>query len=275
MKPLRDLRRWRLRSVDDGGGTPGVNQQASPAFDAIGFDADDTLWHDISNYMQAKTAYLEFLAKYSSAEEIDSELDRTEARNLKCFGYGVKGFTLSMIETAITMTREQITAAEINQIISMGKDWLHSPVTPLPGVEPTISALSARYRLVVITKGDLFDQESKLARSGLGDFFDDLHVVSEKTPETYTRVLGSLGVEARRFLMVGNSLRSDILPVLELGGWAIHVPHEITWSMEMVSKAQLENMHHASAKTISDVPHIIEALIRDGGASTRNSKEEL
>lgn len=238
---------------------------SAAALDMIAFDADDTLWHDISTYMRAKDAFLALLCKYRSREAIDRELDATELRNLDCFGYGAKGFILSMIETALEITERRISSAEIGEIIELGKAILQSPITPLPDVERTLFDLSGRFQLLAITKGDLFDQEAKMARSGLGDYFDELHVVSEKTVATYAKVLARHAVEPHRFLMIGNSLKSDVLPVLELGGWAIHVPYEITWFMEHADLPEERPRRQFSANSIAMVPDIVAAITTKQG----------
>lgn len=199
---------------------------------AIGFDADDTLWHNESLYHMTQEKYRALLSPYHEAEWIDRKLYETEMRNLQRFGYGIKGFTLSMIETAIELTDGRVPAAEIQQIINYAKEMMAAPVELLPCVRETLALLRSRFRLLLITKGDLFDQETKLARSGLADIFDAVEVLSEKHSVAYQTVLTKHAVNPSQFLMVGNSVRSDILPALALGAQAVHIPYHITWEHE-------------------------------------------
>lgn len=200
----------------------------------IAFDADDTLWHNEGYFRETEKAFRALLASYHDESWIQDRLFETETRNLAHYGYGVKSFVLSMIETAIQLTEGRITAFEIEKILAMGREMLDHPVSLLPHVKECLEALSGKAPLWVITKGDLLDQESKLARSGLGDGFELMEVMSEKTPEGYRRLLELHGVPPASFLMVGNSVKSDILPVLALGGRAVHIPYEETWEHEKV-----------------------------------------
>ncbi|EWY42650.1 HAD hydrolase [Skermanella stibiiresistens SB22] len=199
----------------------------------MGFDGDDTLWHNESIFSMTQERFRTILGGIDAAE-VDRRLLEAERRNLGLFGYGIKGFVLSMIETAIEVTGGEVDARDIQTLIDCGKSMLAHPVELLDGVAETVEYLANSHRLVLITKGDLFDQESKIARSGLADLFDRIEIVSEKDPETYRRVLARHDIEPERFLMVGNSVRSDILPVLEIGGQAVHVPYHITWAHEHV-----------------------------------------
>jgi putative hydrolase of the HAD superfamily len=204
-------------------------------FDVIAFDADDTLWHSEGVFVVSQEMFRSLLAPYlSNGVDVDGRLAATERRNLAHFGYGVKGFTLSMIETAIEVTEGRISADDIGVLIERGKEMMAHPVELLPGVAETLSLLAPQYHLALISKGDLLHQEQKLARSGLAGLFDDIEIVSEKDETTYRRVLRRFGVEPSRFLMVGNSVRSDILPVLNVGGRAVHIPHEHLWAHERV-----------------------------------------
>lgn len=202
----------------------------------IGFDADDTLWHNESIFEKTHERYRALLAQYHNAATVDRTLFATEMRNLDLYGYGVKGFTLSAIETAIELTAGRIRAEEIQHLIDLGREMLAHPVELLDGVEETLAALAAHHRLLLITKGDLRDQERKLAKSRLAPHFRHVDVVSEKNELTYAEVLRRHGVPVRRFLMVGNSLKSDILPVLALGGAGVHVPYHLTWAAERVEE---------------------------------------
>lgn len=206
------------------------------AIKVIAFDADDTLWSNEPFFQDVERTYTELLSEYGSSKEISAELFKTEMNNLECLGYGAKAFTISMIETALRVSNRQIEAEKIEQIIQLGKSLLEMPIELLPAVEDTLKALKAegRYRLVVATKGDLLDQERKLKRSGLTPYFDHIEIMSDKTEKEYTRLLQLLQVSPEEFLMVGNSLKSDIQPVLAIGGYGVHIPFEVMWQHEVV-----------------------------------------
>lgn len=219
----------------------------------VAFDADDTLWHNETLFHDAQQQLTTILSRYHDAKWILKHLYDTETRNIEHFGYGVKGFTLSMIETAIELSEGRISGTEIQQIIDLGTDMLRAPVEVLPHVRETIKQLQGHYRLMVITKGDLFDQESKVARSGLGELFEHVDVVSEKNPDVYRAILKRRGIASSSFVMIGNSLRSDILPIVEIGGTAIHIPYHITWEREQVEATP--NSHgYFQLSSIKDVP---------------------
>ena len=198
----------------------------------IGFDADDTLWQNEQFFRFTEARFTELLSDHGDPSHISSRLLEAERRNLKFYGYGIKGFTLSMIETAIDVTDAKVSPAVIAEILAIGRVMLQHPVEPLPHARDTLHDLASAYRLVMITKGDLFDQERKLAQSGLGDYFAGVEIVSEKTPETYARAFTRHGDGPVRAMMVGNSLKSDILPAIAAGCWAVHIPHELTWVLE-------------------------------------------
>ncbi len=200
----------------------------------IAFDADDTLWHNESCYRDAEAAFRCMLAAYHDEAWVQERLFATETRNLGHFGYGIKSFVLSMIETAIELTDGRVTGPEIGAILELGKEMLAHPVETLPHVVETLTALQGSYRLMVITKGDLLDQEAKLARSGLDAFFSRVEVVSEKDEAVYRTLLARHHIAPGEFLMVGNSVKSDILPVVALGALAVHVPYATTWAHEQV-----------------------------------------
>lgn len=203
----------------------------------IAFDADDTLWSNEPFFQEVEHKYTELLKHYTlSAEEISAELFRTEMSNLGILGYGAKAFTISMLETALRISSHSISANEISQIITLGKSLLEIPVEPLPGVKETLEILRGRndYKLIVATKGDLTDQKNKLERSGLNIYFDHIEVMSDKTEAEYLRLLHILQVAPGQFVMVGNSLKSDIQPVLAIGGRGVHIPFEIVWQHEKV-----------------------------------------
>ena len=202
--------------------------------DVIAFDADDTLWHNESLYAGSQAEFAELLADYQPATKIKHTLYETEMKNLRLYGYGVKSFGLSMIETAISVSDGRIEGRQVLQMIALVKDMLEAPVELLDGVDAVVPALSSSCRLMLITKGDLRDQETKLAHSGLAPYFWSVEIVQEKTAEVYRLLLAKHGIAAERFLMVGNSLRSDVLPVVALGGQAVHVPYHITWAYEHV-----------------------------------------
>lgn len=198
----------------------------------IGFDADDTLWHNETFFRLTQERLASLLSGHADADHLHDRLLAAERRNLGHYGFGVKGFTLSMIETAIEVSEGQVPAAVIGEILAAGREMLEHPVELLPHARATVAALAGRFRLVLITKGDLLDQERKLAQSGLGDLFDGVEIVSDKTPEIYRAAFARHGTGADQGLMVGNSLKSDVLPMLAAGGWGVHVPHALTWALE-------------------------------------------
>ncbi len=198
----------------------------------IGFDADDTLWQNEQFFRLTEDRFVALLGEHGEAAEISGKLLEAEKRNLSFYGFGIKGFTLSMIETALEVTRGQVPPAVIGEILAAGREMLTHPVETLPHAQETLAALAGRYRLVLITKGDLFDQERKLAQSGLGEFFDAVEIVSDKSAVTYQQLFARHGDGPERAMMVGNSLKSDIVPALAAGAWAVHVPHDLTWALE-------------------------------------------
>lgn len=211
----------------------------------IAFDADDTLWSNEPFFQEVERRYVELLKPYvASAGQLSAELFRTEVGNLEILGFGAKAFTISMLETALRVTGNLISADEISQIIMLGKSLLQIPVEPLPGVKETLEALKGRsgYKLIVATKGDLLDQKNKLKRSALDVYFEHIEVMSDKTEAEYLRLLKMLQVPPERFVMVGNSLKSDIQPVLAIGGKGIHIPFEIMWQHEKVESFTHPNM---------------------------------
>lgn len=209
--------------------------------ETIAFDADDTLWHNESLFTITQDKYKKLLSKYHSEEWIDKRLFDTETENIQHFGYGVKGFTLSMIETAIELSEGRISGAEIMQIIDFAKIMLKSPIELLEDVAETIEKLSQTHDLMIITKGDLFDQESKIARSGLADYFSKIEIVKEKDDAVYQKIIDRHKIDKDKFVMVGNALKSDILPVLRIGSSAIHIPYHTTWAREIVADDELKN----------------------------------
>ena len=223
----------------------------------IGFDADDTLWQNEVYFERVHERYRQLLAHHHDAATVDRTLFATEMRNLPLYGYGAKGFTLSAIETAVELSRGKISAEEIRELIVLGQGMLAHPVELLDGVTETLAELAGGYRLLVITKGDLHHQERKLARSGIAAHFRHVEIVSEKDEGTYATIWRRHGIEARRFLMVGNSLKSDIAPVLALGGAGVHVPYHLTWAAEHVEKAPEAGANFFQIKTLRELPAVV------------------
>ncbi len=224
----------------------------------IAFDADDTLWHNERIFISIKEKFKELLNEFHPPDWIEQRLDETESRNIKHFGYGVKGFTLSMVETACELSEGRIDGDKIQKIINFGREMLASPIELLEGVEKTIEELSGCFDLMLITKGDLFDQEAKLARSGLGRFFENIEIVSNKNEATYRTILERYGISAGNFLMIGNSLRSDILPVLGVGARAVHIEYESEWFHERVSAEEMGGREFSSIRRMSEFPAWLE-----------------
>ena len=195
----------------------------------IGFDADDTLWQNETFFRLTEARFVKLLG---GDPGLTARLHAAEVRNLGHYGFGIKGFMLSMIETAIEATEGRVDNAVIREILSAGQEMLRHPIHLLPDAEDVVRQLAASHRLVLITKGDLLDQERKLAQSGLGDLFHGVEIVSDKTPATYAKAFARHGAGADRAMMVGNSLKSDVIPALEAGAWGVHVPHELTWTYE-------------------------------------------
>ncbi len=229
---------------------------------AIAFDADDTLWHTEPNYRQTEERLLALLSGYGvSAQEMLDRFHRIEIRNLEYFGYGIRGFTLSMIEAAIQVTGGRVRGAEIQEIIEMGKVMTAYPITLLDGVEEALRSLAGR-RLLLITKGDLLDQESKLQRSGLGPYFTHVEIVSDKTPEVYAAVLRKHAIDPAHFVMIGDSLRSDMAPALALGGYAVHVPYPDGWAHESAADLPPDRSRFFEIASLSDLPALLEQIER-------------
>jgi putative hydrolase of the HAD superfamily len=219
----------------------------------IALDADDTLWHNESIFHLTQDQYVGLLKDFGDPDHMKARLQEVEIKNLKLYGYGVKSFTLSMIETAIDLTRGAVPAKTIAEIMNLGRAMLEHPVEPLPGVADTLAKLKDDYKLVMVTKGDLMNQEQKLARSGLGEHFHAIEIVSEKDANTYRRVVARQGVTPEESVMIGNSMKSDVLPALEAGLWGIHIPYHITWAHEH-AEPPLQSPRFAKLETISDVP---------------------
>ena len=235
------------------------------AFQLIAFDGDDTLWHNERSYRGGRDRFRQILASAGidlTENEIDSRVNETEVANIQYFGYGVSSFTLSLIETAIDLTGGRIGAAEIGRLVGLAKEMMSEEVELFAGAHKTVRALAADYPLMLITKGDLLHQTSKLERSGLRQHFSFVEVVSRKTTDVYTSILNRHGIDPGSFLMIGNSLRSDILPVIDAGGWAVHIPATLSWSHEDADQPDGSEMRFAQATTLEEVMPLLEALER-------------
>ncbi len=222
----------------------------------IGFDADDTLWQNEQFYRLTEARFADLLKDHADTDNLPARLLEAEKRNLGLYGFGIKGFVLSMIETAVEVTDGRVPSSVIAEILATGREMLVHPVEPLPHVKETLEALHGAFRLVMITKGDLFDQERKLAASSLGDYFDAVEIVSDKTAATYDRIFKRHGDGPEKSLMIGNSLKSDIVPALDAGSWGIYVPHALTWAFENCEKPET----HPRFREIVDLGRLLGVL---------------
>lgn len=227
----------------------------------IGFDADDTLWHNERFFRITQDRFAALLSDFAEPDHLQERLLAAERRNLGQYGFGIKGFVLSMIETAIEVTQAQVSAQVISDLVQAGREMLAHPIELMPGARAAVEALAGRGDLVLITKGDLLDQERKLAQSGLGELFDAVEIVSDKTAATYARVFGRHA--GRRAGMVGNSLRSDVMPAIAAGGWGIHVPHDLTWEIEA---AEVPSGHprFRTIASLEDLPALLDEIEAGG-----------
>jgi len=237
---------------------------ASNGIRLVGFDGDDTLWRSEDYYRAAQAEFEGILAGYVEYDDLHDRLFAIERRNLALFGYGAKGMTLSMVEAAIAITDARISAADIHRIVELGKAILRHPVDLMPGIREAVAEIAEAHDVVLITKGDLFHQEAKVRASGLAALFPRIEIVSEKDTATYARVLAEFGIAPAQFAMIGNSLRSDIVPVLELGGWGVHMPYHVTWAHE--ADATLGE-GHAGRMRVAAEPADLPAAIRALGAT--------
>jgi putative hydrolase of the HAD superfamily len=229
----------------------GAMKARQSSLTTIGFDADDTLWQNEHFYRLTEARFAELLSAHVDAPVLSARLLEAAKRNLKLYGFGIKSFTLSMIETAVEVTGGAVPGKAIGEILSIGRELLSHPIELLPHARETVEALAGSYRLVLITKGDLFDQERKIAQSGLGELFDAIEIVSDKDVSTYARIFSRYGDRPEQGMMVGNSLKSDIVPAIEAGGWGVYVPHELTWAAEHADAPE----HHPRFR---QVPHLGE-----------------
>lgn len=222
------------------------------SFKVIAFDADDTLWVNEPNFQEAERRFCELLEDFLPHHTVSRELLKTEIANLPLYGYGVKSFMLSMIETAMSVTAKTVSMDVIEKAIQFGRELLEKPVELLDGVEEVLTALNGRYRLVMATKGDLLDQERKLKKSGLERFFHHIEIMSDKKESDYLKLIGRLDIQPDEFLMIGNSIKSDVLPVLGIGGHGIHVPYHTTWEHEKV-EVQIDNPRFRQVEHIREI----------------------
>lgn len=228
-------------------------------FSTIAFDADDTLWENEAVFRLTQDRFADLLAQYTEPDHLAERLLAAERRNLGHYGFGIKGFVLSMIEVAIEVTEERVPASVIRELITAGQDMLAHPIDLLDGVKDTIKALAPNYHLLLITKGDLLDQERKLAQSGLGDLFDGVEIVSAKVPEVYSQIFSARNLRSDRVMMVGNSMKSDVIPPIEAGGWGTYIPHNFTWELER-AEAPIEHPRYNTCLSMSQLPELLNTL---------------
>ena len=230
------------------------------ALTTLGFDADDTLWQNEQFFKLTQERFADLLVDYAKPDHLADRLLAAEQRNLGHYGFGIKGFVLSMIETAIEVTEERVPASVIRELIEAGQDMLQHPIELLPHAREVIEALTGDFEILLITKGDLLDQERKLAQSGLGDLFDGVEIVSDKTPSVYEEIFARHGAGPGQAMMIGNSLKSDVIPAIHAGGWGVFVPHDLTWPLE----AAEEPSEHPRYRRIGALDGLIP-LIADLG----------
>jgi putative hydrolase of the HAD superfamily len=219
----------------------------------IAFDADDTLWVNETYFRDAEHQFAKLLAKYETENKIDQEIFKTEVKNLKLYGYGVKGFILSMVECALELSNYQVSQQTIEAILNIGKKMLDEPIVLLDGVEEVLQSLQGKYKLIVATKGDLLDQERKLEKSNLAKYFHHIEVMSDKKVKDYKKLIKHLEIHPSELLMIGNSLKSDVLPLIEIGASAIHVPFHTTWIHEEVSDEEKSKSNYKTVKSIKEI----------------------
>jgi putative hydrolase of the HAD superfamily len=225
----------------------------------IGFDADDTLWQNEAFFRLTQDRFVSLLADHANPDHLAERLLDAERRNLGHYGFGIKGFVLSMIETAIEVTEGRVEASVIAEIMAAGREMLAHPIHLLPHAREAVTALATDYRVLLITKGDLLDQERKLAQSGLGDLFHAVEIVSDKTPAVYTSIFARHGNGAGHAMMVGNSIKSDVLPAIAAGGWGVHVPHGLIWALEQADPPA-ENGRFFTLSDLGGLPQLVAEL---------------
>jgi putative hydrolase of the HAD superfamily len=241
-----------------------MNSTHAAGIRLVGFDADDTLWRSQDYFDQAQLDFERIVGAYVDLHDagVQQHLYEVEKRNIALFGYGVKGMVLSMIEAAVEITGERISAADLHRIVGLGKDLLRHPVELLPGISEAVRAIAAEYDVVLITKGDLFHQEAKVRQCGLAELFRRIEIVSEKDVSTYARLFDEFGLTPDQFVMIGNSLRSDIAPVLELGGWGIHMPYHVTWAHENEAQIAVDAPRLRRVEGAAALPEAVRELAR-------------
>jgi putative hydrolase of the HAD superfamily len=222
----------------------------------IAFDADDTLWENENYFQEIEKKFCELMEEYLPQHSVGRELLKTEIKNISLYGYGIKAFILSMIETAITISNKTIHVSVVEKIIEYGQELLQKPITKLDGVDDVLENLKGKYRLVVATKGDLLDQERKLKKSGIEHYFHHTEIMSEKAEPDYRKLIKHLDIQPHEFLMIGNSLKSDVLPVLSIGGHAIHIPFHVTWGHEKIEY----EVNHENFKQFTSIREILTLL---------------
>lgn len=236
-------------------------------FETIAFDADDTLWHNERYYLEAKKLFAQLLSNYQDTEHARRRLDEIEVHNIDIYGYGIKMFTLSMIETAIDISDGKIRGSEIHKILDISKEMLTNDVELFEHAEETLAKLSPHFDLMLITKGDQFEQDRKIARSGISGYFRYIEIVGEKSQESYQALMAKYDLHPNRFLMVGNSLRSDIQPVIAIGGRAVYIPNEQTWFHEELPKEEVDRTAYDELEHIGQLPDHVDRLMKDESAS--------
>ncbi len=227
----------------------------------IAFDADDTLWQNEQFFKLTEGRFVELLADHAEADHLSQRLQQAQRHNIAVYGFGIKGFTLSMIQTAIEVTEGRVSASVIARILSIGRDMLGHPIETLPHARETLEALAGLYRLLLITKGDLFDQERKVAQSGLGEFFQAVEIVSDKSTSAYERIFQRHGDGPEKSMMVGNSLKSDVVPAIEAGSWGVYVPHDLTWAYEHAD-APVDTPRFRQVVHLGELAGLIEEIAR-------------
>ncbi|MBY6159922.1 HAD family hydrolase [Mameliella alba] len=224
----------------------------------IGFDADDTLWHNERFFVLTQGRFADLLRDYAERDHLAERLIEAERRNIGHYGFGVKGFVLSMIETAIEVTEGRVPASVISELMAAGREMLAHPIELLPHAREAVEAVAETHHLVLITKGDLLHQERKLAQSGLGELFDGVEIVSDKQPQTYARIFGPLPGGAEAAMMVGNSMKSDVVPAIEAGAWGVHVPHDLAWALEHAEPPEAPRFR--SVTDLGDLPDLVAEI---------------
>ncbi|OJU08580.1 MAG: HAD family hydrolase [Clostridiales bacterium 43-6] len=224
----------------------------------IGFDADDTLWVNEPNYQHVEIKFCSLLSEFLDEENISEELLKTEKQNIELYGFGAKGFMLSLIETALRVSKNKVSNQTINEIIKLGKELIDKPVELIEGVENVLNELSQKYKLIVATKGDLLDQERKSKKSGIEKYFHHIEIMSDKKEENYKTLFDRLEIRPENFLMVGNSFKSDILPVVNLGGYGVYIPYHVIWQHEKIEEAPIDLNGHV--KQIDNITELMKLV---------------